>query len=106
MKVKSFENSQQRQWFKGMQMVQFEYPHFSFSSGIGKSPFSHYILTLWGNKNWPPSLKREIFVNSQNISGLKGSNWSTLNAPDTQTPLSHSVLELENLPSLTISSLG
>ena len=56
------------------------------------SPFS--LLALWGNKNWPPSMKVQQMENSQNKMGLKGCKCSSLNALGTQTPLSHSVLEL------------
>ena len=68
------------------------------------SPFS--ILGLWGKKNWPPSIKVNQIENSQNKMGLKGCKWSSLKAPGTQTPLSHSLLELGKLPFLSISHLG
>ena len=58
------------------------------------------LLALWGNKNWPPSMKvqkMQIFLNKM---GWKGCKWSSLNAPGTETPLSHSVLELEEFPFL------
>ena len=81
-----------------------------------QSPLSHSVLeleislfsvlALWGNKNWPPSMKVKEIENCQNKMGLKGCKWSTLNAPGTQTPLSHSVMELEKLPFLIISPLG
>ena len=44
--------------------------------------------------------------NGQNKMGLKGCKWSDLNATGIQTPLSHSVLELEKLAFLTIGPLG
>ena len=59
------------------------------------------LLALWGNMNLPPSIKMKQIENSQNNMGLKGCKCSSLNVPGTQTPLSHSVLELENLPFLT-----
>ena len=68
------------------------------------SPFS--LIALWGNKNWPPSMKVKNFENCQIKSGLKGCQWSSLNAPGTEIPLSHPFLELAKLPLLTISPLG
>merc|ERR1712079_848077 len=68
------------------------------------SPLS--LLALWGNKNWTPSIKARQIENCQNKMGLKGCKWSSLNAPSTQTPLSHSVLEVDFSPFLTISPLG
>ena len=53
------------------------------------------LLALWGNKNWPPSIKVKQIENFQNKMGLKGCMWSSLNTPGTETPLSHSLLELE-----------
>ena len=47
--------------------------------------------------------KMEAFWNK---SCLKGCKWSGLNAPDTETPLSHSVLELEESPFPIIGPLG
>ena len=56
------------------------------------------LLALWGNKNWPPSIKMREIGNFQNKMGLKGYKWSNLNAPGTQMPLPHVFLELEELP--------
>ena len=64
------------------------------------------ILALWGNKKWPPSMKvekMEIFGNNMSLIGCK---WSSLNAPSTQNPLSHSFLEVGEFPFLHISPLG
>ena len=64
------------------------------------------LLALWGNKNWPPSMKvkkMEIFPDKI---ALMGGKWSSLNAPGTENPLSHSVLELEEFPFLIIGLLG
>ena len=47
------------------------------------------LLDLWGNKNWLPSMKVEKLEIFQNKVGLKGCNWSNLNAPGTETPVSH-----------------
>ena len=50
---------------------------------------------LWGNKNWPPSIKMKELKNVGNKIGSKGCKWSNLNAPCTQftqvgrIPLSH-----------------
>ena len=37
--------------------------------------------------------------------GLKGCKWSSLNAQSTEIPLSHPVLELENVPILALLAL-
>ena len=50
--------------------------------------------------------KMEQIENFQNKMGLKGCKWSSLNAPGTENPLSHSFLELGKPPFLTISPLG
>ena len=50
---------------------------------------SFSILALWGNKNGLPSMKVKELENLQNKSGFKGCKWSSLNAPGTETPLSH-----------------
>ena len=53
------------------------------------------LLALLGNKNWPPSMKLkklEIFWSKM---GSMGCKWSSLNAPGTENPLSHSILNLE-----------
>ena len=63
------------------------------------------VLALWGNNNWPPSMKVQQIENCQNKMGVKGCKWSSLNATGTQTSLSHSVLEFENLPFLINSPL-
>ena len=55
------------------------------------------LLALWGNKNWLPSMKVKKLENYQNKIGLKDCKWSSLNAPGTQNPLSHSFLELDEL---------
>ena len=56
------------------------------------------LLALWGNKNWPPSIKMKQIENCQNKMGLKGCKWSSLNAPGTQTPWSHPFLKLDISP--------
>ena len=43
-------------------------------------------------------MKVKKMENVWNKCGLTGCKWSSLNAPGTETPLSHSVLELEQLP--------
>ena len=64
------------------------------------------LLALWGNKNWPPSIKVKKMGNFQNKRGLMGGKWSSLNAPGTENPLSHSLLRLEEFPFPNIGSLG
>ena len=63
-------------------------------------------LALLGNKKWSPNMKVQQMENSKNKMGLKGCKWSSLNAQGTHSPLSHPILELGNLPFLTISPLG
>ena len=62
--------------------------------------------TVWGNKNWPPSMKAKKLQKYQNKCGLFGCKWSSLNAPGTGNPLSHPVLELGNCPLPNIGPLG
>ena len=64
------------------------------------------VLALWGNKNWPPSMKVKKLENCGNKSGLTGCKWSSLNAQGTQTSLSIPFLELGEFPFLIISPLG
>ena len=59
------------------------------------------LLALWGNKKWAPSIKMKQIKNCSDKLGLMGCRWSNLNAPATQTPLSHLVLELEKLPRIS-----
>ena len=68
--------------------------------------FPFPLLALWGNKNWPPSMKVKRMEIFQNKRGLKGCKWSSLNAPGTENPLSHSILELGEFPFLIIGTLG
>ena len=56
------------------------------------------LLALWGNKNWLPSMKVKKLEKFQNKMGLKGCKWSSLNAPGTQTPLSHLYWKLQEFP--------
>ena len=81
-----------------------------------ENPFSHSILkldespfpllALWGNKNWPPSIKMEKLENFQSKTGLRGCEWSRLNGPGTQAPLSHPISKLGELQFPIISPLG
>ena len=43
-------------------------------------------------------MKVKELENFMNKRGLMGCNWPILNAPGTETPLSHSVLKLEEFP--------
>ena len=43
------------------------------------------LLALWGNRNWPSSIKVRQMENCWNKMGLKGWKWSSLNTPGTQT---------------------
>ena len=68
------------------------------------SPFP--LLVLWGNKNWLPSMKVKKLENVHTKIGLKGCKWSSLNVPGIETPLSHSVLDLDEFPFPIIGPLG
>ena len=49
------------------------------------------LLALWGNKNWPPSMKvkkMELFLNK---CGSKGCIWSSLNSPGNGNSLFHDI---------------
>ena len=108
-KVEKLENFRNKMGFRGCK--------WSILNAPGtQTPLSHpifkleeilfSILALWGNKNWPPSMKvkkLKIFCNKM---GSKGCNWSSLNAPGTETPLSHPILELREFPFPIIGPLG
>ena len=64
------------------------------------------LLALWGNKNWPPSMKVKKFENYQKVRGAKGCKWSSLDAPGTQNPQSHPIPELGEFPFPIIGPLG
>ena len=64
------------------------------------------LLALWGNKNWPPRMKVKKLQNLWNKIGLKGCNWSSLNAPGTENSLWHPFLELREFPFPITSPLG
>ena len=64
------------------------------------------LLALWGNKNWPPSMKVKKLKIFWDRMSSKGCKWSSLNAPGTENPLSHQVLELGEFPFSIISPLG
>ena len=64
------------------------------------------LLALWGNKEWPPTIKMKQIENSNNKVGLKGCKWSNLNAPGTQTRSVSSFFGMGLFPFLTISPLG
>ena len=63
------------------------------------------LLVLWGNKNWPPSIKMKEMENSKNKMQLMGYKWPSLNAQGIQDPTCHSFLEFGDFPFLTISPL-
>ena len=67
----------------------------------------HLLLALWGNKNWSPTMKVKKLKIFQNKRGLMGCKWSSLNAPSTENPLSHSLfLGLGEFPFPIIGPLG
>ena len=51
-------------------------------------------------------MKVKKLENHQKVKGAKGCKWSSLKAPSTESPLSHPVLKLEELPFSIISPLG
>ena len=109
MKVKKLENVLNKRGLKGCKWSSLNAPGTEnpLSHSIMKldeSPFP--ILALWGNKNWPPSMKMKKVENFHNKRGLKGCKWSNLNALGTETPLSHPVLELDELPFPIIGPMG
>ena len=59
-----------------------------------------------GNKKWPPSMKVNKLGNFLNKMSLKGCKWSSMNVPGTETPLSHSLLELDECSFPNIGPLG
>ena len=75
-------------------MVQFEcLRHWNPSviSILGDGKFSQLpLLALWGNKNWLPTMKVKKWEIFQNKRGLRGCKLSSLNAPGSENPLSHS----------------
>ena len=64
------------------------------------------LLAIWGNKNWPPSMKVKKMETSLNKRGLKGYKLSSLSAPGTENPLCHPLLGLEEFPFPIIGPLG
>ena len=64
------------------------------------------LLALWGNKNWPPSMKVQKLKIFWNKMSSKGCKWSSLNGPGTENPLSHSILKLAEFPSSIIGPRG
>ena len=64
--------------------------------GLEEFPFP--IIGLWGNKNWPPSMKVKKMENFQNKRGLKGCKWSCLNTPGTENLLYHSLFGVGRIP--------
>ena len=52
--------------------------------------FSNFLpSSLWGNKNWLPNMKAEKLEIFLNKIGLTGCKWSSLNAPCTESLVSH-----------------
>ena len=64
------------------------------------------LLALWGNKNWPTSMKVKKLKIFWNKMGSMDCKWSSLNAPGTQTPLPHPILKLGEVPFPIVSPLG
>ena len=64
------------------------------------------LLALWGNKNWPPSMKVKKLEKFWNKSGLMDCKWSSLNAPGTTIRVWHPILELGEFPFPIVGPLG
>ena len=60
------------------------------------SPFQ--LMDLWGNKNWPPSMKLKKVENFWNKKGFKGCKWSGLNVPGTEKILSYPLFAFKIIP--------
>ena len=82
-------------------------PRSCSSSSFPPFAFFHFQSpTIWGNKNWPPSMKVTKLENLGNIIVANGCKWSILNAPGTENSLSYPFLGLGEFPFLIISPLG
>ena len=109
MKVKKMEIFQNKRGLMGCKWS-------SLNAQGTENPLSHSILkldeypflllALWGNKNWLPSMKVKKVENCQSKIGSKGCKGSSLNAPGTQSPLSHPILKLGEIPFLIIGPWG
>ena len=64
------------------------------------------LLALWGNNNWPLSMKVKKMQKFGNKSVLMVCKWSSLNAPGTGNPLFHPILNLGELHFPIIGLLG
>ena len=60
-------------------------PNVPIHSGGENFPFPFSALPLWGNKNWPPSMKVKKLKNLSNKIGSIGCKWSNLNTPGSQS---------------------
>ena len=106
-KIRNGEREKFGKLLRELQIFQFE-----FSRHFGLTHFWSWVnstfspLALWGNKNWPPSMKRKKWKNLQYIMCSMGCQWSSLNGQGTQILLSHPFLELDEFHFLTISPLG
>ena len=78
----------------------------AFALHLLSRPFP--LLAVWDNKNGlsMPSMKVKKLKFFQNKMVLTGCKWSSLNAPGTETLLSHPFLKLGEFPFLIISLLG
>ena len=91
-KIRNCEREKFGKLLRKLQIFQFEFSrHFGLTHFWSRVNSTFSPLALWGNKNWPPSMKRKKLENFQNKRRLMGCKWSSLNGPGTQTPLSHPV---------------
>merc|ERR1712115_478874 len=109
MKVKKLENFQKVGGAKGCNLSSLDAPGTQNPLShpvleLGEFPFP--LLALWGNKNWPPSMKVKMMEIFQNKRGLMGCKWPSLNAQGTENPLSHPILKLDEFPFPIIGPLG
>merc|ERR1739842_5838 len=92
MKVKKLETFQNKSGLKGCKWSSLNAPGTETPQSYpywerGNSPNSH--IALWGNMNGLPSMKVKKLKIFQNKMGVKGCKWSSLDAPGTESPLSH-----------------
>ena len=95
-------------WFRLNDVAYFEklaLKPFSLIHILSCENFPFPLLALWGNKIGLPSMKTKKLQSFQDKMGLKGSKWSSLDAPGTQSPLSHSILKLDEFHFTIISPL-
>ena len=81
--------------------------HFWIPANYSNSSWVSILnLCVWGNNNWPPSMKVKKLETFQSNSTSKECKWPSLNVPGTKYPLSHPILKLGEFSFPIISLLG